>query len=101
MDTVVRFILLLFGVWVGWRIITRRMRRRIARFDYSLEHEALEYHWEDGVRVITKSRPISVAPIPVTQYQVMGEILRSFFRQLRKHPRWMGRAILNVLRRPR
>lgn len=78
METIVRFILFVFGVWVSWRIITWRMRRTLTIVRVG-DHEA---------RVIT-------------QFALLTSIWKLIIHNTLRRPRLMARVILNVLRRPR
>ena len=102
MDTVVRFILFVFVVWLVWRVITWRMRRTVVAYGMSTEYAVDESHVnEQGIRVITKATLLSVAPVPVTQYMVLCRFARLLWHNAKARPRMMGQAILKVLRRPR
>lgn len=101
MEVVSRLIIFLFVVWVAFRYTTRRMRRTVVGWNMSMQHEVVEYEMRDGVMVVTKSRPISVSPVPVTQWDVFCGFVHALQHNARKHPKLMARAILNVLRRPR
>ena len=102
MDRLVQGIFIVFGVWIGWRLITRKMRRTVVAMGFSVQHEVLESHRnDDGVLVITKSRPISVSPVPITQYDVLIRTTRMLWNNAKKQPRLMGQVILSILRRPR
>lgn len=72
-------ILMVFALWVAWRLITRQMRRTLILVDTG-----------PG----TQKRVMS-------QYNFILTIARTLWHNFKARPRDMLTAILNVLRRPR
>ena len=101
MATIVHLIFVVFGVWLGWRLITWKMRRTVVARELSTQYIVLEEEWKDGVRIIKNAKPVGVALVDVTQYEIFRRIAHMLWHNAKKKPRWMLSAILNVLRRPR